>query len=617
MKSTSSIFALFALSLVLVAPTKKLFAQSGLRESLERLDKNENGEIDPDEVTPLARPYLERITATWSRRPGEALQRSIDISRLQEAARSYHAMQNGAWEKRVRAEGKRSVLPFGTQDDEPLIPGFGLAEIKFPYTQDDLDEAEETLGRYDRDDDGYIDREEAARARWTHRNPFDDDLNKDDRLSKMELGQRYARRRLLDDGSDELRQRSRRTGGEVRSSRNDRDDRRNDSQWWRQGGSTHWLTASLMGRFDANRNGRLEASESLSLNIPLAKVDVDRDGELTRDELHAHITSLQEAAGDVTEGVPGWYFEYDTDQDGQVSLYEFRQAERSETSFEQFSVLDLNEDGFLTTNEVLRSKAVVGGAYRNEVAEILAPARTVISEIEIEESFTIRDVNVHLSITHTYTSQLDAYLTGPEGQRIELFTSVGGSGDHFQDTVIDDQARNRITKGRAPYKDSFQPEAIDKKQPGLSTFNGTNAAGIWQLVIRGTRSDRFGMLHSWGLTILPEDEVPGVLSTNDELVRDKLQSDVVGTPSGSARANLSPERKEDTFRATTREYAGRLGSSSADDDRKEYEQFAKEIKEKYGKEVSREYWDKIQQRKREAMQRKTGREDGKGKRYDK
>lgn len=29
--------------------------------------------------------------------------------------------------------------------------------------------------------------------------------------------------------------------------------------------------------------------------------------------------------------------------------------------------------------------------------------------------------------------------------------------------------------------------------------------GIWQLVIRGSRSDRFGMLHSWGLTVTPEE----------------------------------------------------------------------------------------------------------------
>ena len=34
-------------------------AQSGLRESLEKLDRNQNGEIDPDEITPLARPYLD------------------------------------------------------------------------------------------------------------------------------------------------------------------------------------------------------------------------------------------------------------------------------------------------------------------------------------------------------------------------------------------------------------------------------------------------------------------------------------------------------------------------------------------------------------------------------
>ncbi len=40
----------------------QLYAQAGLRDSLVRLDKNQDGEISPDEITPLARPYLERIT---------------------------------------------------------------------------------------------------------------------------------------------------------------------------------------------------------------------------------------------------------------------------------------------------------------------------------------------------------------------------------------------------------------------------------------------------------------------------------------------------------------------------------------------------------------------------
>ncbi|MEL6110702.1 MAG: proprotein convertase P-domain-containing protein [Planctomycetota bacterium] len=46
-------------------------------------------------------------------------------------------------------------------------------------------------------------------------------------------------------------------------------------------------------------------------------------------------------------------------------------------------------------------------------------------------------MNVRLNITHTHVSQLDGYLTGPDGQRIELFTGVGGHDDHFNGTVFD------------------------------------------------------------------------------------------------------------------------------------------------------------------------------------
>ena len=47
------------LASVVLSPN--LFGQAGLRESLERLDRDGDGEIEPEEITPLARPYLEKI----------------------------------------------------------------------------------------------------------------------------------------------------------------------------------------------------------------------------------------------------------------------------------------------------------------------------------------------------------------------------------------------------------------------------------------------------------------------------------------------------------------------------------------------------------------------------
>jgi subtilisin-like proprotein convertase family protein len=487
-----------------VVLSKHLAAQSGIRESLERLDKNQDGMIERDEITPLARPYLERIT--------RALRMSIDrpneIDKLQEAARAYSALQNGVKGSDVRPEGESSVKPFGTDPDQPLVPEFGLTRVKYPYTQADLDFADRTMRSHDRNDDGYIDRAEAARNRWTHRNPFDDDLDKDNRLSRLELGQRYARRRLLEGASGELRKKSWRTGNGVRSSTPQERDRRDESQWWRRGGSQTWLTASVMGRFDSNRNGRLDLQEMQTLGIPSGRIDIDRDGEVTREELQVFVTEMQNEVGDLSEGLPGWFYELDADRDGQVEMSEFA-AEWTDEKLQEFSMLDTNGDALLTAAEVIQSKAMVGGSYRNQVAEVLPPHKTIISEIEVSEDYLIGDLNVQISITHSHTAYLDAYLTGPDGQRIELFTEIGGSGDNFEETLLDDQSRSPIAKVRPPFKGTFRPEALDKRQPSLSNFNGKNVNGVWQLVVRGTRSDRFGMLHGWNLIVKPLDTMLG------------------------------------------------------------------------------------------------------------
>lgn len=506
--------AAITLLLILIIPNSDVEAQSGLRESLERLDTNENGVIEPDEVTPLARPYLERILKIRDRRSGVSIDKPVTIEKIQESARIYHALKNGVAGTRVQPEGKGTVKSFGNAPDEVMVPHFGLAEVKLPYTQEDLDQAYKTL-YHDDNNDGHIDREEAEDVKWTHRNPFDDDLNHDERLSTMELAQRYARRRLLSGDSNQLVQKARRTGGDIRPAGKDKK-KEDASQWWKKGGSSHWLAAAIMGRFDSNRNGRLEAREAISLQIPMGRIDLNRDGEVTRDELHAHVNQMQKEAGDLTEGLPGWFYELDTDTDGQVAMHEFA-TEWSVAKREEFEALDANGDGLLTATEILESTAVMGGSYRNERAEVLPPHRTIISEIEIEDDFPIRDLNVEISITHSHVGFLDAYLTGPDGHRVELFTEVGGSGDHFEKTVFDDEQAVSIAKAKAPFEGRFRPEALDKRQPGLGSFNGKSVKGAWQLIVRCSRSERFGMLHSWGLTIQPEEqERPASFSEEEE-----------------------------------------------------------------------------------------------------
>ncbi|MEZ6134019.1 MAG: proprotein convertase P-domain-containing protein [Pirellulaceae bacterium] len=487
-------------TLVCCAPARPVCAQASLRESLERLDRNENGEIDPHEITALARPYLERLAET--RRL--SLDRSNDIEDFQEAARIYHALKNGVAETSVASTSRSTVQSFRPSDNQVLVPEFG-AEVKYPYTQDDLDQADERLRRYDRNGDGAIDQREAANARWTHLDPFASDIDQDGRLSRLELCQRYARRRMLDAASGELVQKSKRVGNGIRPSESSRRAGSDDSQWWRRGGSNTWLAASLLGRFDSDRNGRLDTTEAQNIGIAPGLIDINRDGELSRSELQAYLSDLQDEAGSDIEGIPGWFYERDSDRDGQVAMAEYSRA-WTDAEFAEFNALDINQDGLLTAKEVANSRAVMGGTFSSPGAEILPPRKTIVSEIEITEDFIIRDVNLQISITHTNVGSLDAYLTGPDGQRIELFTEVGGSGDHFDHSTFDDQAELPIIKAQPPYSGTFIPEGRVRGQPGLSEFNGTHAQGVWQLSIRATRSDRFGMLNNWSLVFETQED---------------------------------------------------------------------------------------------------------------
>ncbi len=131
------------------------FAQSGLRESLERLDTNENGMIDPDEVTSLSRPYLERIAKMQPREIDQSFRRPVLISKIQEAARIYYSVQNGSSGHNVRAKEEMTVKPFGPDPEQPLVPDFGLPIVKYPYVQEDLNEADSTIRRNDRNRDSF------------------------------------------------------------------------------------------------------------------------------------------------------------------------------------------------------------------------------------------------------------------------------------------------------------------------------------------------------------------------------------------------------------------------------------------------------------------------------
>ncbi|MEE2641659.1 MAG: proprotein convertase P-domain-containing protein [Planctomycetota bacterium] len=497
-------FLAFCLVVGLVLVPGPVWGQAGLRETLDRMDKNKNGYIDPDEVTTLARPYLERILGDrYGRRRPVDFDDPIAVSRIQEAARYYYSVKNGSQGSDVRPEGENDLKDFQLGWNDPIVPEFGVGSLRFPYTRADLNEADNTMRRCDSNRDGFIDRAEAGRNRWTHRNPFADDLNKDGKLTRLELAQRYARRRLVAEDSGELWKKSIRTGSGVKPSVKSRREQYMEYYRERRDTSTR-LSTDLFARFDRNRDRSLDEKETEALGIPFRKLDINNDGKATKEEIQEVMSFLQTEASDTLEGLPDWFMELDSNKDGQIEMAEFSE-EWTKAKLKEFESYDLNSDGLMTAEEVIKVDAGDGGSYVQSEAQVIAPKKTIISEIEIEENIKIGDLKVSLSLTHTMVGQLDGFLTGPDGQRIELFTGVGGTDDNFVNTLFDDNSQIPITKMRPPFTGSFRPEALDRKQPGLAHYKGKSAKGVWQLVIRGSRSTRFGMLHKWGLIIQPEE----------------------------------------------------------------------------------------------------------------
>jgi len=120
-----------------------------------------------------------------------------------------------------------------------------------------------------------------------------------------------------------------------------------------------------------------------------------------------------------------------------------------------------------------------------------------LSTIVIPNDGVVANLDVTLDIDHTFAADLDVFLIAPNGTRIELFTDVGGGGDNFTDTTLDDDAATPIADASAPFTGSFQPEG------SLGALTNLTAAGTWTLEI----NDDFpfdadsGVLNSWSICV--------------------------------------------------------------------------------------------------------------------
>lgn len=120
---------------------------------------------------------------------------------------------------------------------------------------------------------------------------------------------------------------------------------------------------------------------------------------------------------------------------------------------------------------------------------------TTTSTITVLDNMSISDLNVRITLSHTYVSDLSITLTSPTGQTITLFSRHGGSGDNLSNTGFNDEASISIASGRAPFTGDFRPVQ------SLTAFDGRNAQGTWTLRVRDNATRDIGTLQSWSLVV--------------------------------------------------------------------------------------------------------------------
>ncbi len=132
------------------------------------------------------------------------------------------------------------------------------------------------------------------------------------------------------------------------------------------------------------------------------------------------------------------------------------------------SMITLSAPTTLTRNYTASGPVALADATSTRVG-------TTTVAIDVADSFTISDLNVVLSIDHTYVSDLRIRLIAPDGTGVTLISRRGNSSDNVRVT-LDDEATASVSAATR-LSGTFRPERL------LSAFDGKTAAGRWTLEI--------------------------------------------------------------------------------------------------------------------------------------
>ena len=372
-------------------------------EMLKRFDRNSDGKIDPNELDERTRGFASGMMS----RMGIEFNKPIaikDIAKKIEERRKER--ENGGDSKKDEDISTTFGIPTFEEfaDEMPPIPPDFFLEADSPllmsgplesrYTSDIVSQVERTLRSYDRNKDSMLDKNEISRGRFTSPPVEQSDINKDGRLSKIELAERYVARSggrgRIENGKKKSSSSSRSKSSSSSSPRSrfgSRDEKKDSkssslkktltrssssSRSSRRSSSTsaskkiESYATSMLKKYDKNEDGTLDKDEIKSAKfskgvdkdgngvVDLKELIVEYGGEAsgstTRKRDGANNQYLVKTGAEVAAEADSTFQKLDANVDGIIQMQEFTQ-DWSDEMAETFTKLDADNDGTITVKE--------------------------------------------------------------------------------------------------------------------------------------------------------------------------------------------------------------------------------------------------------------------------
>lgn len=136
-----------------------------------------------------------------------------------------------------------------------------------------------------------------------------------------------------------------------------------------------------------------------------------------------------------------------------------------------------------------------------EVPTAVPDPGDVTSSLVVPEGGRMDRVEVSVSVSHPFVSDLRLELVSPQGKRVVLAEAVGMWGDDFSGTTFSDQATTSIVSSLPPFSGQYRP--VER----LAAFSGSARAGTWKLKVTDLRARYSGTIEAWGLTLVSCSDV--------------------------------------------------------------------------------------------------------------